>query len=92
MPTLTISFTVSSPPPALGYKVRYWPTASPASVTEIFTSTSPVVIAPANEPEYSGEVIARCSNTQEGPPEEFYVYNKAAEAVGGGGNNYAPSP
>ena len=62
MSTLSISFTPASPAPANGYRVKYWPTSDPTSITTVSPNptSSPVTISGLSQNSYSGTVEADC--------------------------------
>lgn len=66
--TLNINFPPTSPVPALGYRVRYWPTSTPASITTITVPTPPATITGLTDYSYTGDVSAICAlNTYSTP-------------------------
>lgn len=71
--TLTITFAAVSPAPQGGYRVKYWPTNSPASVTTITPNptSSPVVITGLDGTSYSGTVEASCGGGNYSTPTSF---------------------
>lgn len=60
--TLTITFTPASPAPANGYRVKYWPTSNPSSISTVSPNptSSPVTISGLTQNSYSGTVEADC--------------------------------
>jgi len=71
--TLTITFAETSPDPQGGYRIKYWPTNSPASVTTITPNptSSPVVISGLNGTSYTGTVEAACGGGNYSTPATF---------------------
>jgi hypothetical protein len=71
--TLTITFAETNPDPQGGYRIKYWPTNSPASVTTITPNptSSPVVISGLNGTSYTGTVEAACGGGNYSTPATF---------------------
>lgn len=65
--TLTLSFTPTTPAPALGYEVAYWG-ANPSIVTKVAAASSPIIIAGLAETNYTGTVTPVCSLENRGAP------------------------
>ena len=71
MYTLTINFSLVTPTPSAGYRIKYWPTASPSNITTVTASTSPFVITGLSELSYTGTIEASCGGGQYGPAQSF---------------------
>lgn len=69
--TLTVTFTPAVPTPSGGYRVKYWPTASPSSITTVTASSSPYVITGLTELDYSGTIEASCGGGLYSTPQSF---------------------
>lgn len=84
--SLTINFT---PPTGNGYqfvteyRVKYWPTASPTSVSTVFTTAFPLVLTDLNSTSYSGTIEAKCGSNY-GSPRSFGPVVIAGSSGGGG--------
>ena len=73
MASLTISFTPSSPTPAIGYRVKYWLTSTPGTIYTVSPNptSSPVTITGLTGTNYSGTIEAACSGGQYSTPVSF---------------------
>lgn len=71
MYTLTINFSLVTPTPASGYRIKYWPTANPTAITTVTASTSPFTITGLTELSYAGTIEASCGSNQYGPAQSF---------------------
>lgn len=71
--TLVITFTPVSPAPQAGYRVRYWPTNSPLSVTTVAPNptASPIAIPGLPESSYSGTIEVSCGGGTFSSPASF---------------------
>ena len=71
MYTLTINFSLVTPTPPAGYRIKYWPTANPSNITTVTASTSPYVITGLSELSYTGTIEASCGAGQYGTAQSF---------------------
>jgi hypothetical protein len=85
--SLTINFT---PPTGNGYqfvngdyRIKYWPTSSPANVSTVFTRAFPLVLTDLNSTSYSGTIEAKCGDIY-GSPRSFGPVVIAGSGGGGG--------
>jgi hypothetical protein len=84
--SLTINFT---PPTGNGYqfvteyRVKYWPTSSPANVSTVSTTAFPLVLTDLNFTSYSGTIEAKCGSVF-GTPRPFGPIVIASSGGGGG--------
>jgi hypothetical protein len=63
MASLTLTWTAASPAPANGYRIKYWPTNSPATISTISPNpiASPYTITGLTDnTQYSGTIEASC--------------------------------
>lgn len=64
MASLTLTWTAASPAPANGYRIKYWPTSTPASISTVSPNpiASPYTITGlAESTAYTGTIEASCS-------------------------------
>lgn len=67
---LTISWTAASPAPAAGYRIKYWPTSNPSSITTVTPNVSGTTytITGLTETSYAGTVESACGGGQFSSP------------------------
>ena len=70
---LTISWTAAVPAPANGYRIKYWPTSSPASITTVSPNptSSPYTITGLTELSYEGTIESSCGGGLYSTPVPF---------------------
>lgn len=88
MASLTLNFTPPTTPEytyVTEYRVKYWPTNSPSSVSTVFTQGFPLVITDLTATSYTGTIEAKCGNVY-GSPRSF------ATTTGGGGGTTPACP
>lgn len=81
MATLTINFTTSLIPPAFGYRVKYWNTATPSNILTTTVTTSPATITALTDTSYAGTVEAMCTASGGSTPQSFTATAPGPTAV-----------
>lgn len=87
MAQIDLTWTASSPAPAFGYRIKYWPTGYPAQVVTVVpnpTGTSYSITGLASGTSYSGTIEASCAGGAYSTPIAWSV--TASGGSGGGGN------
>lgn len=85
MASLTISWTAPNPVPPFGYRIKYWPTSNPTSITVVtpnVTGTSHTINNLPADTSYAGSIEASCAN---GTYTTAVFFSATASSGGGGG-------
>ena len=73
MPTLTISYTGTTPVPASGYRIRYWDILNPNSISTVITTANPFITTNGilADRVYEGIIQSSCSSLTYSIPINF---------------------
>jgi hypothetical protein len=84
MATLSITFPAATPTPSLGYRIKYWPTGSPAEVTTAITPTNSFTVSGLFSSSYSGTVEANCGGGTYGASRSFTAATRTVVGASAG--------
>lgn len=80
MASVNLTWTASNPAPVNGYRVKYWPTSSPTSITTLVpnaTGTSCTIPGLTADTSYSGTIEATCVGGTHSAPVNWNALSSA---------------